>query len=81
MVFPCSSPFFKSPLSVGRNIVSGRARSRYGDFVNERELHGGCMDAKDDAKSLEPSFRNAECIEVVKSVDWGLENGKLMELR
>ena len=27
---------------------------RYGDFVNERELHGGCMDAKDDAKSTGP---------------------------
>eukprot|EP00435_Cladocopium_sp_Y103_P050591 s77_g15.t1 len=25
--------------------------TQYGDFVNERELHGGCMDAKDDAKS------------------------------
>ena len=29
------------------------SHDRYGDFVNERELHGGCMDGKEDTRSAE----------------------------
>ena len=66
---PMIFPFFNLP-SV---VIVFRARSRYGDFVNEREtpwwMHGRCQVAW---AKLE-----TQKIEVVKSVDWGLENGKV----